>query len=715
MINHWSSYTVSVMSTEPKYLLQPMDRNSIASDVSQLLLKLNVANGEVYRIDNLKQINRVDPPMLVHGSDGRLIKIRSFSSDATARAFLDFLGNQFWPHTGIVLGRCGRAIAEDWVHGESVTDNRYHPDQITNAGAALGSLHAPLAGHGARNVGWVNALHWVKSISDRICRLSRRGSIDGQDRERLLQLVDRYASDTLEYGLTHGDFAPDNLLVDAQGRLVCIDNETVGVDALDYDLTRTILRWPLSGARRHAFLSAYSAYRDLGPTAHQSPFWLVAVLAGTAEWEYQHQGTPSERVLRCLHRLAATERLRRTVRVKSGVKIDNRLSLRFLGTRIEVISEDTGLLAWLEEFLAPHFAVGFDPHENREAWSVEMRANEVDYCELEATCTQQERASIGVFLRDEDWEYARDCGERGEERLFFRDTQEIVYGVDARIQRIRVYSRKANPTSRLAAMKVVRELGMRELWHDGKLMLHAGAFASGRNGCLIVGPKGAGKTTLLTYLLQSEGVSYVTNDRAALVETKSGFLIHGIPTIVSVRSGTTSLFPILREGQKRRRYRHLQTRDEALVPDVSSPIPRKMLKKPDLSPAQYTTHLQCITTTEARLAAVIVPNVRTSCDGLEPSGFHITPLDPRSARMEIERALFGAAKGWPGGGMIPPEPTVPTYLVVHRERMVKKLVRTIPCFRIDIHEVAFKTGNFAATLNLLASSSTEAANEYATP
>ena len=66
------------MSTEPKYLLQPVDRDAIAGDVSQLLVKLNVANGELYRIDNLKQIGRVDPPILVHGSDGRRIKIRSF-------------------------------------------------------------------------------------------------------------------------------------------------------------------------------------------------------------------------------------------------------------------------------------------------------------------------------------------------------------------------------------------------------------------------------------------------------------------------------------------------------------------------------------------------------------------------------------------------------------------------------------------------------------
>ena len=702
------------MSIERTYTLQPVARNSLASDVHQLLLTLNVAEGEVYLIDNLKKINRVDPPMLVHASDGRLIKIRSFSSELKARTFLDFLGNEFWPHTGIVLGRCGRAIAENWLEGEVLSDNKYHPDYISSAGAALGSLHAPRIGHGARGVGWMTASHWVSSTSNRICRLSRLGFINEQERKQLLQLVDHYAPDTVEYGLTHGDFAPDNLLVDAQGRLFCIDNETACVGALDYDLTRTILRWPLSGTRRRAFLRAYSAYRDLRPTAHQSPFWLVAVLVSAVEWECQHLGAPSERKLRCLHRVAAPERLGRSLRAKSSVKFNNRLSLRFLGSRIEVFSEDRSLLAWLEEFLAPHFAVGCDQrHEIREAWSVEMRTSEADYCELETACARQEHSSIPAFLRDDDWEYVRDCGERGEERLFLRDAHEIFYGVNARIQRVRVYRRKANPTSRVAAMKVVREVGMRELWHDGKLMLHAAAFAAGGNGCLILGPKGAGKTTLLTYLLQSGGVSYLTNDRAALVETETGFSIRGIPTIVSVRSGTTSLFPFLHEGQKRLRYRHLQTREEAQNPDLSSPVSRKMLEEPDLSPSQYTTHLQCRTTAEARLAAVIIPNVRISLDGFGPFGFHMTRLDSLSARTEIEDAFFGPAKGWPGGGMIPPMPTLPTYLALHRERMVKNIVRGIPCFRVDINEVAFQTANLAASLNLLAGSPIDPASEYA--
>ena len=87
--------------------------------------------------------------------------------------------------------------------------------------------------------------------------------------------------------------------------------------------------------------------------------------------------------------------------------------------------------------------------------------------------------------------------------------------------------------------------------------------------------------------------------------------------------------------------------------------------------------------------------------------FQMTRLHPGSASTEINGALFGPAKGWPGGGMIPPAPTVPAYLAVHREIAVKKLVPAIPCFRADIHEAAFKTAKLAAALELLAGSSTK--------
>jgi hypothetical protein len=701
------------MLTGPKYSLHAITRNTIAPDVSQLMSDLNVAGGEIYRIDNLKKINRLEPPVLVRSGDGRLIKIRSFSSEAEADAFLDFLGKGFWPHVASFLGRRGLAVAEEWVEGESVSDNRYHRDWISIAGGALGRLHASLTGNGSGDVGWLNAASWVKSTSNRVCELSRRDIINQHDRKRLLQLIDRYAPDSFECGLTHGDFAPDNLLVDAQGRLVCIDNETVRRDALDYDLTRTILRWPLSGARRRAFLTAYSAFRDLRPTTDQSPFWLIAVLARASEWECRHLGAPSERVLRCLCRAASTDGLGNVLRAKPSVSVQNRLYVRFLNSRIEIISQDAGLLAWLKEFLAPQFAISVhQSHDERDAWSVEILASEADYCELEAL-RPQECPSVPMFLRDEGWDYARDCGQSGEERLFFHGEHEAFYGVDAQNRRVRIYSRRRNFTLRLAAMKIVRELGMRQLWREGKLMLHAAAFASGGNGCLILGPKGAGKTTLLTYCLQSEAASYVTNDRAALVENETGFAIRGIPTIVSLRSGTTGYFPILREGQKHHRYRLLQSLDEAQESYESSPISQKVVESPNLSPAQYTAHLRCAVAPEARLMAVIVPNIRTSLDGLEPSGFHIRRLDPGSAEVEIDSALFGPAKGWPGGGMIPPELTVPSYLSLHRELMVKKILRAIPCFQVDVHEVAFKTASFAAALNLMTQSSTDPANKYA--
>jgi hypothetical protein len=254
-------------------------------------------------------------------------------------------------------------------------------------------------------------------------------------------------------------------------------------------------------------------------------------------------------------------------------------------------------------------------------------------------------------------------------------------------------------------MKAIRELAMCEVWGGGRLMLHAAAYASGGNGCLILGPKGAGKTTLLTYLLHCGSARYVTNDRAAVVKGENGFSIHGIPTIVSLRSGTTGYFPKLREGQQDRAYRQLQTLAEAHEAAVPSELPRQMIDHPDLSPAQYTTHLACATDGAAHLAAVLVPNIRTDHDGLGGRGYRITRLDLDCARTAIHNALFGPEGACPGGGLLPAAVPMAADLADRRSAILNDLSRFIPCFQVDIHETAYATSNLADALSLLAGAS----------
>jgi aminoglycoside phosphotransferase (APT) family kinase protein len=87
---------------------------------------------------------------------------------------------------------------------------------------------------------------------------------------RVARVVRERAPARALHGFAHGDFAAENLLVDAQGRLRAVDNEALHVGILDHDLARTCWRWPLPPASWRTFLEAHRG--ESGRTA--DPFAL---------------------------------------------------------------------------------------------------------------------------------------------------------------------------------------------------------------------------------------------------------------------------------------------------------------------------------------------------------------------------------------------------------------------------------------------------------
>lgn len=88
------------------------------------------------------------------------------------------------------------------------------------------------------------------------------------------------------------------------------------------------------------------------------------------------------------------------------------------------------------------------------------------------------------------------------------------------------------------AMRIVREIYLREMLGDGHTMLHGAAVDYAGKGLLIVGGKGAGKTTVSSRLM-SGGWSFVTNDRV-LVGQSQGILA-AYPYPLDVRAHLTGV------------------------------------------------------------------------------------------------------------------------------------------------------------------------------
>lgn len=94
--------------------------------------------------------------------------------------------------------------------------------------------------------------------------------------------------------------------------------------------------------------------------------------------------------------------------------------------------------------------------------------------------------------------------------------------------------------ARLLLLRVVREYAHNQALADGDLVLHAAGLVHEGRALVIAGAKGAGKTTRALRLMAG-GHRYLANDRVRVRLAPTPEAI-GIPTVVTLRSGTLRLF-----------------------------------------------------------------------------------------------------------------------------------------------------------------------------
>ncbi len=95
-------------------------------------------------------------------------------------------------------------------------------------------------------------------------------------------------------------------------------------------------------------------------------------------------------------------------------------------------------------------------------------------------------------------------------------------------------------TSHWHAMRIIREIYLREMLLDDHTMLHGAAVEFAGRGLIIVGGKGEGKTTVSSRLM-SDGWSFVTNDRVLVGRSQGIFTAYPYP--LDVRAHLTSVNP----------------------------------------------------------------------------------------------------------------------------------------------------------------------------
>ena len=191
----------------------------------------------------------------VDACDGTTLKARYVVDAATARA-LCRLRDGLDPGFAPVIAQIGPVVLEEWIDGTSLSSHMA-AERSAEAGALLGRLHATALDpvHPARR----DTAPWhAEAISD-LAILMRGNRISDADAATIRSELRRRDPGSARAGLIHRDFCPENLVVDRADRLVAIDNEWMMVGVPEFDLGRTLGRWPMADATWGRFLSAHSS------------------------------------------------------------------------------------------------------------------------------------------------------------------------------------------------------------------------------------------------------------------------------------------------------------------------------------------------------------------------------------------------------------------------------------------------------------------------
>ena len=280
---------------------------------------------------------------------------------------------------------------------------------------------------------------------------------------------------------------------------------------------------------------------------------------------------------------------------------------------LAVVTDDGSALEWLTEFLSPQFLVrAAGPWTRRVVLSLDRD----EFAALRIRgCATGER--IDCFTLD---------GRFQQHVVWYRDAAETVvrdspYGAFYRIARgtagdVRIVANPARSQSRLALMRVVRELATGAALLEGQLPLHGAALAVDGQGMVITGPKRAGKTTFLIHSLRSQGAHYISNDRMMIrSDASGGFVVRGMPTIVKVRAGTLEHLSWF--GQRYRQtpyYRDFSLAEsrQRLFTEPAQPRPN-----PSLTATQFCRLLNVEPLAEAALSRIVFPEVDESLETVQ--------------------------------------------------------------------------------------------------
>jgi hypothetical protein len=355
-----------------------------------------------------------------------------------------------------------------------------------------------------------------------------------------------------------------------------------------------------------------------------------------------------------------------------------RRGFRFAGHTLRVDATEAPL-AWLCEFVAPHFAAQDTDAPDR---TIVLTVDAREHAWLAGHGPHPQRLERPCFTLDSGIVTGRVWHVPGASEVVFDPELGVFYRrVPGEATRVEIVAGRDDAQARLALLRVVREYAMLYAVRAGWLILHAAAVCVAERTFVIAGPKGAGKTTLLLHALRNEHGAYVANDRVALIPERSGVTAHGIPTIVSIRRSSTVWFGDLDARLEASGYHYGRRMTESTDERDASRAGRITW---GLSPAQLCQVLAVDARAAARVTVVLFPRVGASAGGVT-----FDELTGEQALAAWRGALFRAG---PADGMFAIGPDAIGSRAAAVDRLAARLAVRVPSLSCDVGPDAYRDG-----------------------
>lgn len=374
-----------------------------------------------------------------------------------------------------------------------------------------------------------------------------------------------------------------------------------------------------------------------------------------------------------------------------------RITLSYGHLRVRVESPENHL-AWLEEFLTPHFQVDRSADSQAAAYQVCLTEDDDLFAATLAGGGDAGDAQLECFALDSSVVRLPAWRSPSGATVLFDEKFQALYLVGADRHATTVLTRRHNSGARMALMRVVRELAMNHTQCTGGLVLHAAAAAVGGHGMIIAGKRAAGKTTLLVQLLRHPMARYLSNDRAVVTTSSPAssdtarLTVRGMPTLVTVRPRTLRLFPRLKPRLLESGY-HPRLSLAEIASQPRGPVLPWGDQRFGLSPAQFCELLDVPVDASSPASVLLFPRITH-----EPGGARLLPLSATQAAARLADALFGVGSLRKTSDVfaVPDDPPAPDSATLHR--LCNQLVTQLPCIECEVGLSAYDRDDLAAQI-----------------